>query len=251
MKGLPEAISTNSHGDFQLNDLNKFLAAQDAKRLARHAMGKAAAPQTSKVVSRSVCLVTSFAQRADLPVETSLIKMSPAVVEALADRGLHEPVSLKLLPDRWWIAQADASTDNPNFEAGGATIEVIADTEMLAVRYSTSYCEVTHGPYGSRDEIDGFCFATKEFDHRHLGKQASVIMIPSWTAKRLADQGLAEPIPASTLLGKWWVCGMGGGVVQTENLTVKPPMGHPITDGPFQSEEDADYAFDVLWESPD
>ena len=234
-----------------MTDLKKFLAEQDANRMARDAMVEAAGPSTSKVVSRPVSLVTNFAQRADLPVGTLLIKMAPAVVEALANIGLHEPVSLKSLPDRWWVAQADASTDNPNFEAGGSTVEVITDTEMLTHRYSTAYCEVTRGPYGSRDEIDGCCFATEEFDHRRLGKNASVILIPDWCAKRLADQGKSEPIPVSALSGKWWVCGMGGGVVQTENLAMQPNMGHPISDGPFESMNDAAYAFAVLWESPE
>ena len=234
-----------------VTDFKNNLAERDANRMARDAMSEVAGRSTSNVVTRSVCLVTHFAQRADLPVGTSLIKMAPAVVEALAHMGLHEPVSLKTLPDRWWVAQADASTDNPNLEAGGCTVEVIADTEMLTQHYSTAYCEVTRGPYGSRDEIDGCCFATEEFDHRRLGKNASVILIPDWCAKRLADQGKSEPIPVSALSGKWWVCGMGGGVVQTENLAMQPNMGHPISDGPFESMNDAAYAFAVLWESPE
>ena len=234
-----------------MTDQNRLLAEQEANRIAGAAMAKAAEPSPTHIVSRPVCLVTNFAPRDDLPLGTLLTKMSPVVVATLANMGLHEPVSLKLLPNKWWIAQADASTDNPNFEAGGATIEVIADTKMLTLHYSTAYCVVTHGPYCSRDEIDGFCFVSDEFDHLHLGTQASVIRIPSWIAKRLADLGMPEPIPASTLLGKWWVCGMGGGVIQTENLTVQPPLRHPITDGPFKSKEDADYAFDALWESPE
>lgn len=57
--------------------------------MARDAIVKATGPSTLNVVSRSVSLVTNFAQRADLPVGTSLIKMAPAVVEALADL-LHQ-----------------------------------------------------------------------------------------------------------------------------------------------------------------
>jgi hypothetical protein len=250
-KELPGTIWTNNKKDFKVTDAKYLLAEQNATRIARDAIAKATGPSTSNVVSRSVCLVTNFGQRPDLPVGTALIKMATVVVETLANMGLHEPVSLKLLPDSWWVAHADASTDNPNFEAGGGTIEVIADTEMLTYHYSTAYCEVTHGPYGSRDEVDGCCFASEKFDRRRLGKNANVILIPSWSAKALADQGVFEPIPASTLWGKWWVCGMGGGVVQTENLVIQRSIGHHITDGPFDTKEDADYAFDVLWESPE
>jgi hypothetical protein len=235
----------------KMPDLKKYLVNQDANRIAGDAMAKAAGPSTSRVVSRPVCLVTNFAERADVPVGTLLIKMAPKVVDALVIMGLHEPVSLKLLPGLWWAAQADVSTDNPNYEAGGATTEVITTTAMLAHHYSYAYCEVTDGPYASRNEVDGCFFATEEFDHRRLGKNARVLVIPTWSAKRLAGQGTSEPIPASTLSGKWWVCGLGGGVCSTESLAMQVNMGYRITDGPFESEKNADYAFDVLWESPE
>lgn len=232
-------------------DLNKFLAEQEARRLADAALAKAAGPSTSYVVSRQVCLVTSFAKRSDIPFGTSLVKMSSNVLDALDTMGLHEPVSLSLLPGQWWVASVDASVDNPNFEEGGCTTVVIATTEVLSRRYSSAYCEVTRGPFSSRDEIDGYCFATETFDRGRLGEKARVLVIPCWSAKRLTDKGMSEPFPLSALLDKWWVCGMGGGVYSTESLAVGPDLGHRITDGPFDSKKDADYAFDVLWESPE
>lgn len=232
-------------------DLNKLLAEQEARRLAGATLVKAAGPITSNVVSRPVCLVTSFAERTDVPAGTLLVKMSCKVVDALRAIGLFEPVSLSLLPGQWWVASVDASVDNPNFEAGGCTTVVIATSEVLSRRYSSAYCEVTRGPFGNRDEIDGYCFVTETFDRRRLGEKAQVLVIPCWSAKRLTDMGMSEPFPLPALLDKWWVCGMGGGVVSTEQLAVRPGLRHHISDGPFDSKNDADYAFDVLWEAPE
>jgi hypothetical protein len=232
-------------------DLNKLLAEQEARRLAGAALVKAAGASTSSVVSRPVCLVTSFAKRSDVPVGTLLVKMSSHVVDALLAMGLYEPVSLSLLPGQWWVANVDASVDNASFEAGGCTTVVITTTEVLSQRYSSAYCEVTRGPFGSRDEIDGYYFATETFDRGRLGENAQVLLIPAWSAKQLTDRGMSEPFPLTALLDKWWVCGMGGGVVSTEQLAVGPGPRHHISDGPFDSKDDADYAFDVLWEAPE
>lgn len=134
-------------------DLNKYWAQQEAIRLADAALSKAAGPSVNSIDLRPTCLVTSFSKRSDVPSGTHLIKMSTKVGDALSDMGLHEPVSLKLLPGLWWVAQVDASVDNPNFEEGGCTTEIVATTEVLAGRYSSAYCEVTRGPFNSRDEM--------------------------------------------------------------------------------------------------
>jgi hypothetical protein len=177
--------------------------------------------------------------------------MTPNVVSALEIKGLNEPVSLTLLPGLWWIAQVDVSSDNPIFEAGGATTEVITNTELLAGHYSYAYCEVTHGPFSSRDEIDGILFVTEKFDRKRLGSRVRLIEIPTWSARQLAEQGWIEPISLSALQGKWWVCGMSGGVCTTEDLASAADGTLRISDGPFETKKDADYAFDVLWESPE
>jgi hypothetical protein len=232
-------------------DIDKYLAQQKAVRLADAALSKAAQPRANSVASHATCLVTSFARRSDVPEGTFLVKMSAKVVNALEIKGLHEPVSLKLLPDLWWVAQVDASMENPNFEAGGATTEVIATTEMLVWRYSSAYCEVTQGPYFSRDEIDGTFFVTETFDRRRLGDRVRLIAIPPGCSRQLAKQGWTEPIPFSALQGKWWVCGLSGGVRKSEELGSAAGSMREITDGPFATKDDADYALDVLWESPE
>lgn len=232
-------------------DLNKLMAEQAARQLADATLAEAAGPTQSNVASSPVCLVTRFAKRSDTPATTSQIKMSAKVFNTLGIKGLQEPVSLRLLPSLWWVAQVDVSGDNPSFEAGGATTEVVATTEKLIHHYSFAYCEVTQGPFGSRDEVDGFCFASDTFDGRALGERARVIVVPPWSERRLAEQGLTEPIPLSALLGKWWVCGLGGGVCVTEDLASATDGMLRISDGPFEAKEDADYAFDVMWESPE
>lgn len=67
--------------------------------------------------------------------------------------GLSEPLSLKVLPRVWWVAQVDASIDDSNVEPGCAMTQVIATSEVLASHYSTVFCEVIDGPFSSRDEI--------------------------------------------------------------------------------------------------
>lgn len=232
-------------------NLNKLMAEQAARRLADATLAQAAGPTECNVASSPVCLVTRFAKRSDMPETTSQIKMSAKVVHALGIKGLQEPVSLRLLPSLWWVAQVDVSSDNPNFEAGGASTEVVTTTEKLIHHYSYAYCEVTHGPYGSRDEVDGFCFASETFDRRTLGERARVIIVPARSERRLEERGLTEPIPLSALLGKWWVCGLGDGVRLTEDLASATHGLLRITDGPFEAKEDADYVFDVMWESPE
>lgn len=235
-------------------DFRDYRAKQEAARLTDDAIAKASGEKNSKLVERSVCLVTSFSERSDLPPGTLLNRMSPAVVQTLASMGLHEPISLRNLPNKWWVANVDIASVNSGFESGGGTVRVTASTEDIVHRYSHYYCEVIDGPFNHPDEINGCYFVTYRFDPQRLGDQARLCILPSWLVSRLAQRGLDEPIPFLAMSGKFWVCGMGGGVCSTEEMEDLMRTGryrHYVTDGPFDSRGDADYAYDVLWESPE
>ena len=78
--------------------------------------------------------------------------------------------------------------------------------------------------------------------------------VPSWISRRLIERGLDEPVPLRKLAGKYWVCGLGGGSCSTaelEDRLRRDPASVNITHGPFDREEDAQYAFDLMWESPE
>lgn len=233
-----------------MNKVEKYIAEQRSMELADQAIRVANIEKPGPFPNHATCLVTSFQQRSDLPANTSLIKMSQEVENNLKAIGLNEPVSLRLLQDKWWIADADASVDNPNLESGGCVTSVIGTTEALARRYSAVYCEFTNGPYGSRDEIDGVCLATESFDRSKLNSHATLISIPGFSARRLEEQGIHEPFPSSVLEDKWWICGMGGGVCSTRDLLDMVHSGRQVTDGPFDSKSQAECQLDCAWESP-
>ena len=134
-------------------DIAKYLARQKAFQLAQVTLSKAAGISLDQIDARPVCLVADFSKRSDVPTGASLVKMSRKVIEALRDMGLSEPLSLKVLPGAWWVAQVDASIDNPNVEPGCAITQVIATSEVLASHYRAGFCEVMDGPVSSRDEI--------------------------------------------------------------------------------------------------
>jgi len=237
-----------------MTDFRDYRAKQEAARLTDDAITKAAGEKNSTLVERSVCLVTSFAERSDLPPGTLLNRMSPDVVQALASMGLHEPVSLKNLPDKWWLANVDIASVNSSFESGGGTVRVEASTADLVHRYSYHYCEVIGGPFNHPDEINGCYFVTDRFDSQRLGDKARLCMMHDWLIYSLAQRGLHEPISFLAMSGKFWVCGMMGGVCSTEELEELMRSGqyrHYVSDGPFVSRDDAAYAYDVLWESPE
>lgn len=134
-------------------DITKYLAQQKAFQLAQVTLSKAAGLSLDQSQFRPVCLVANFSKRSDVPAGASLVKMSRKVIETLSAMGLSEPLSLKLLPGVWWVAQVDASINNPNVEPGCATTQVTATSEVLASHYSAAFCEVIDGPFSSLDEI--------------------------------------------------------------------------------------------------
>ena len=125
-----------------MTDRSEYEARQAASVAADDAIAKAGGVTACKVIERPVCLVSRFAERADLPPGSLLSRMSPAVAATLAGMELHEPVSLRQLPGKWWIANVDLASVNPGFEAGGGTTRVVASSEELDHRYSDGYCEL-------------------------------------------------------------------------------------------------------------
>lgn len=133
-------------------DQNKKPNFHDASIAAHDLLKRAADLHAQRVTTRAVVLVSRFSNRSDIPEGTLQLKMGPHVFKRLAEQGLLEPVSLTMLPGKWWKAHVDASADVSSMESGGAYIRVIATTEMLAHHYATSFCEVLWGPFDTEVE---------------------------------------------------------------------------------------------------
>jgi hypothetical protein len=76
--------------------------------------------------------------------------MTQEVVASLATMGLHEPVSLRNLPGRWWVVDVDAAADNPSLEPGGCMVRKVVSTEELLQRLGGYFCHVVAGPFAER-----------------------------------------------------------------------------------------------------
>ncbi len=130
-----------------MSDRSDYEARQAASVAAGDAIARAAGVTTAKIVERPVCLVSTFAERADLPPGALLCGMTQEVVASLATLGLHEPVSLRNLPGRWWVVDVDAAADNPSLEPGGCMVRKVATTGELQHRFSGYFCRVIDGPF--------------------------------------------------------------------------------------------------------
>lgn len=185
----------------------------------------------------------------------SYTRMSATVASRLAAMGFEQPVDLDLLSEKWWVLRVDAAAMDDQLECGGAMVTVEATTSAIVHRFDGYFCEVVGGPFETQADMNGCVWVEAGFDRHSLGANALPCVIPGWTVKRLAAQGQFTPLPFSKLADAYWVCGMGGGVVSTQELDeqMRSDLGmrHGITDGPFKSHAEATYAFDVLWESPE
>ena len=130
-----------------MSDRTEYEARQAASVAAEDAIARAAGVTACKLIERPVCLVTSFAERADLPPGALLCRMSPEIAAKLAGMGLHEPVSLRHLASKWWVADVDAAAENSNFEPGGCTVRKVVSTEELQHRFGGYFCQVVAGPF--------------------------------------------------------------------------------------------------------
>ena len=230
-----------------------FVAQQKAIRLADNLIRNASGAERSHIVERPVVLATSFEERADLPGGTLICKMTPQVATALAAIGLHEPVSVRSLPGKWWLANVDMAAVNSNCEPGGGATQLVVSSEELRCRYGAYYCEVVAGPFDSRGESYP-CFFVIEQSRNYRDPNALYCELPGWMASRLHKMGLKTQMPFAALAGKYWLYGISGGPCTTEEIESEmrsKKFNDRITDGPFDSKSDADYAFDVRWESPE
>jgi hypothetical protein len=98
-------------------------------------------------------LVTYFNHRTDLPEGAALTKMLPKVVRGLEGMGLHEPVSLRGLADKWWLANVDMAFDYPNRESGCGMVEKVASSVDLLTLYRGYYSEVVAGPFDRKEDV--------------------------------------------------------------------------------------------------
>ena len=135
-----------------MSKLDDYMARQKANAFAEQMISKAAGEKRSHVVERPVVLATSFEERADLPGGTLICKMTPQVATALAAIGLHEPVSVRSLPGKWWLANVDMAAVNSNCEPGGGAAQLVGSSGELRCRYGAYYCEVVAGPFNGREE---------------------------------------------------------------------------------------------------
>ena len=130
-----------------MSDRDEYQARQAASVAAGDAIDRAAGVTAAKAVERPVCLVASFAERSDLPHGALLCRMSNAVASSLVGMGLHEPVSLRHLPGKWWVVEVDAAAENSSLEPGGGVLRQVVTTGELQHRFSGYFCQVIAGPF--------------------------------------------------------------------------------------------------------
>lgn len=178
---------------------------------------------------------------------------SPVAVRLRA-LGFEQPVVLDELPGKWWSIHADLAALGRASEPGCGCAQTMASTEAINGHYGAYWMEILGGPFDAAEEGDAVYLASQAADVAWLGAGATVKQISPWIAKCLSDRGLREPVPLTRLAGLFWVCGLGGGWCPTAELDARirsNPRAVNITHGPFEREEDAQYAFDVMWESPE
>lgn len=209
-------------------DINELIRHQQARELASATLKKAAGPQRHG--GGGTYLTTSFKQRDDLPVTASLRKMSDNVVRNLAELGLHEPVSLQILPGRWWKVHVDAAEVGQVSEYGCCYVTLF----MSSKRLTGMGFEVVDGPFEAWANTDVARAILKE----NQGKY--------WDA-RISNRPLLPVIKGTEPFH-----GYDDGYTSEDLLTAldagKTVKAHS---GPFDTAEDAHYALDVRWESPE
>lgn len=216
-----------------MTDRSEYEARQAAAVDADDAIAQAAGVTAAKDVERPVCLVTSFAERADLPSGALLCRMSAEVAVRLAGMGLHEPVSLRGLPGRWWVVDVDAAAENPNFEPGGCAVRKVVTTEDIQHRYSAYYCQAIEGPYEPWANIK----VAKAILDREHGKY--------WDAC-ISNRPMLPVVEGESFSGS-------DNAYSSDDLLAALIGGKYIVvySGPYQVKDDAHYALDVRWESPE
>lgn len=209
-------------------DVNELILRQRARELSDETLEKAAGQR--RQTEGGTYLVTSFKQRDDLPVLASLRKMSDNVVRNLAELGLREPVSLRMLPERWWKANVDAAELGEVSEYGCGYVTLFLSSEDLARIGS----EVVDGPFAP--------WATPDVSRAILKQNPGEY----WDAT-ISNRPLLPVIDGADPYA-----GYDNGYT-SEDLLAALDAGKTITvyGGPFATENAARYALDLRWESPE
>jgi len=209
-------------------DINELIRRQQARILAESTLERAAGQQ--RLVGGGTYLVTSFKQRDDLPITASLRKMSENVVSNLAQLGLHEPVSLRILPGRWWKAHVDAAEVDVVREYGCGYVTRILSSEQL----SSMGFEVVDGPFKA--------WANMEVSRAILKESAGKY----WDA-RISNRPLLPRVEGVDTITVY------DNAYTSEALLAALDAGQAVTvfSGPYDKEEDAHYSLDVRWEAPE
>lgn len=209
-------------------DVNELILRQRARELADETLEKAAGQR--RQTEGGTFLVTSFKQRDDLPVLASLRKMTDNVVRNMAELGLHEPVSLRMLPGCWWKAHVDAAEVGELREYGCAYVTLLLSSEDLARIGS----EVVDGPFAP--------WATPDVSRAILKQNPGKY----WDAT-ISNRPLLPVIDGADPYA-----GYDNGYT-SEDLLAALDAGKCVTvySGPFETADEAHYALDLRWESPE
>lgn len=168
--------------------------------------------------------------------------------------GFEQPVVLEKLPGKWWSIQADLAALGRTSEPGCGYARTVASTEAINGHFGAYWLEILGGPFETAEDGDAVYLASQSTDVAWLGAGVTVKRISPLVAAALTHRGLPEPVPLTRLDGAFWVCGLSDGWCSTAELDARirrDPDAVNITHGPFDREEDAQYAFDVMWESPE
>jgi len=214
-----------------MSTLDDYLARQEANRQAEDVIRKTTGTGHDQPDRRApVVLATSFKQRDDVPALTSIRRMSDKVVRNLAERGLHEPVSLSVLPGLWWEVNVDAAEVGKCSEYGCGYVTLFMSTETL----TRIGFEVADGPFAAWANVD----VARAMLTENPGKY--------WDAT-ISNRPLLPVIEGAEPYASY------DDGYTSEDLLTALGAGRAITvyGGPFNTKDDAHYALDVRWEVPE
>jgi len=208
-------------------DIHELIRRYQARELAYATLEKAAGPGRHR--GGGTYLATSCKQRDDLPETASIRKMSDNVVHNLAEVGLHEPVSLRMLPGRWWKAHIDAAEVGKLQEYGCAYVTLFLSSERLA----EIGFEVVDGPFEA--------WANMEVARAILNENAGKY----WDA-RISNRPLLPVVKGDEPYSSY------DDAYTSEELQAALDDGKTIQvfSGPYDTKDTAHYWLDVRWESP-
>ena len=144
--------------------------------------------------------------------------------------GLHEPVSLQTLPNRWWKVNVDAAEVGQLSEYGCAYVALFMSSDRLARIGS----EVVDGPFEAWANIDVAEAILKE------------------SAGKFWDATISNRPMLPVVEGDDGYAGYDN-AYSSEVLLAALADGKTIRvySGPYETNDAAHYALDVRWESPE